>query len=239
MKEDLEKKTWEMQQKLRKKNWNTIYSYLTQTQSLNELGRRAYLRGTCVKVRPVHVLNCTMECMCAWAEAHGPLLRPRKLICFRFAPVACIGVACADATGRNGSEWDGMRCGWKAGKGDVCICDCRECCMVLNVADRTGLEPSPGTRTSLQVTSKSGQCCQNDVTHSLLSVYCPPFKVQYLCFVLFHFSFLYFYKFFGHNQGCKYKTKRYWKIKSLCVNHMQPPQYWMSRPEHRLIRPFL
>lgn len=59
-----------------------------------------------------------------------------------------------------------MWCGLKAEKGVVCICDSRECFMVLNVADRTGLDPSPGTRTSLQVTSKSGQCCQKDVTQT-------------------------------------------------------------------------
>lgn len=124
------------------------------------------------------------------AEAHGPLLRPWKPICFRFAPVACIGIACADATGRNGSVWDGMRCGWKAGKGDVCICDNRECFMVLNVADRTGLEPSPGTRTSLQVTSKSGQCCQNDVTHTAYWAYIALPSRCNTC-VLFCFIFLF------------------------------------------------
>lgn len=144
------------------------------TQSLNELGRSAYLRGTFVKVCPAHVLNCTMGSMCASvhviAEAHSPLLRPRKPICFRFTPVACISLHWWTVSPvlmrRAVMGADGMRCGWKAGKGVVCIRDSRECLRVLNVADRTGLEPSPGTRTSLQVTSKSGQCCQNDVTQT-------------------------------------------------------------------------
>lgn len=104
------------------------------------------------------------------AEARGLLLWPRKPICFRFAPVACISLRLRMVSPLlmrwAMMEADGMRCGWKAGKGVVCIRDSRERFVVLNVADRTGLEPSPGTRTSLQVTSKSGQCCQNDVTQT-------------------------------------------------------------------------
>lgn len=95
-----------------------------------------------------------------------------------------------DGTEWEWMEWDGMRCGWKAGKGDLCICDCRECFMVLNVADRTGLEPSPGTRTSLQVTSKSGQCCQNDVTHTAYWAYIARPSRCNTC-VLFCFIFLF------------------------------------------------
>lgn len=67
MKEDLEKNmrnnATETEKKKKKLKHNLLIPHTTQ--SLNELGRRAYLRGTCVKVRPVHVLNCTMGCMCA------------------------------------------------------------------------------------------------------------------------------------------------------------------------------
>lgn len=130
------------------------------------------------------------------AEAHGPLLRPRKPICFRFAPVArirlCPRMPSPALMRRAVMGADGMRCGWKAGKGDVCICDNRECFMVLNVADRTGLEPSPGTRTSLQVTSKSGQCCQNDVTQTAYWAYIARLQgaILVFCFVSFFFFVL-------------------------------------------------
>lgn len=106
----------------------------------------------------------------AITEAHSLLLQPRKPICFRVVTVACISLRLRTVSPalmrRAVMGADGMRCGWKAGKVVVCIRDSRERFVVLNVADRTGLEPSPGTRTSLQVTSKSGQCCQNDVTQT-------------------------------------------------------------------------
>lgn len=91
----------------------------------------------------------------------------------------------------------------------VCICDSRGCFMVLNVADRTGPEPSPGTRTSLQVTSRVDSTVKMMLHKQLTKHILPNFEVQYFvqfCSVDLLFFFV-LIQCFGHNQGCKYKTE--------------------------------
>lgn len=85
--------------------------------------------------------------------------------------------------------------------------------MVLNVADRRGLDLSPAPTTQLPHTSRkdSGvtQTLQNKTTK--LRIYIARLQGAILCYVFlyvfcFDFIFVSFTFYFGHNQGCKYKN---------------------------------
>lgn len=143
-----------------------------------------------------------------WSQKHAApssAFEAESLFAFRFAPVSNVAG------------------GMKAEDELVCFCDSRGCFMVLNVADRTGPEPSPGTRTSLQVTSRVDSTVKMMLHKQPTKHILPAFEVQYVVqfFVLLScFSFLYLYNALAITKDVNTK-RRYWKIKSLYVNHMQ------------------
>lgn len=182
------------------------------TQCLNELGKSCSLYGTCVRVHPMcWTVRRGARACCAWAlrrsqkrVSPSSAFKPESLFCFRFTLVSNMAEA-RRALINSDRNQDGM----KAEDEVVCFCDSRGCFMVLNVADRTGPEPSPGTRTSLQVTSRVDSTVKMMLHKQLTKHILPAFEVQYFvqfCFVDLLFLFV-LIQCFGHNQGCKYKTK--------------------------------
>lgn len=102
------------------------------------------------------------------------------------------------------------KCEWPRAWGKYFVM--AECSMVLNVADRTGLDLSPAPTTSLPLTSRMDGGVTSTLHTNKLRIL-PICKVQYFftplpknCFCLIFILFD-----FGHNQGCKYRK---WNMKN-------------------------
>lgn len=122
---------------------------------------------------------------------------------------------------------------WKAEQEAVCICDSKGCFMVLNVADRTGSEPSPGTRTSLQVTSRVDSTVKMMLHKQLTKHILPPSRCNTFV-LLICFSFLYFYNVLAITKDVNTKQKDNERLNhymlTICNRHMMLRARMRAKP---------